>query len=70
MPLTLTLKPKSDTDSIVIGDNIRVTVSDVRGNRVRVSVDAPRDVLIYLESVLRKPDFVPANHHGKRQYVR
>ncbi len=33
-------------EKIVIGDNIIVTVEQVSGSKVRISVDAPNDVLI------------------------
>ena len=34
-------------EQIVIGDNIVITVVDVKGDSVRLSFDAPRDVKIY-----------------------
>ena len=34
-------------ESILIGDNITIRVADVRGDNVRIAIDAPRDVKIY-----------------------
>lgn len=34
-------------EAIVIGDNIRVTVLEVRGNRVRLGIQAPDDVAVH-----------------------
>lgn len=34
-------------EQIIIGDNIVITVVDVKGDSVRLSFDAPRDVKIY-----------------------
>ena len=34
-------------ERIVIGPNIELTVVDIRGNKVRLAVDAPRDVSIH-----------------------
>lgn len=31
-------------ESIVIGDNIEVTVTEIRGNRVKLAVSAPREI--------------------------
>ena len=31
---------------ITIGDNIRVTIVEVRGDKVRVGIDAPRDMQV------------------------
>lgn len=33
-------------ETVVIGNGIRVTVVSVRGNKVRLSIDAPEDVRI------------------------
>lgn len=42
--LALTRKPG---DKIFIGDNISVTIVEVKGDNVRIAVDAPRDIKIY-----------------------
>ena len=39
---------------ITIGDNIRVTIVEVRGDKVRVGIDAPRDVAVMRAEVLDK----------------
>lgn len=31
-------------ESILIGDDIVVTVSEIRGNRIRLAIDAPREI--------------------------
>jgi carbon storage regulator len=41
--LVLTRKPG---EQLVIDNNIVITVVEVRGNRVRISIDAPEDVRI------------------------
>ena len=46
-------------ESIQIDDNIFVTVSEVKGGRVRLSIDAPRNVRIVRKEVLER-DFGPA----------
>jgi carbon storage regulator len=40
-------------ESVVIGDDIRVTVVEVRGDVVRLGIDAPRDVKVHREEVHR-----------------
>ena len=37
--------------SIVIGDDIVVTVLDVRGDQVRLGIDAPRHLAVHREEV-------------------
>jgi carbon storage regulator len=34
------------SESIIINENVRVTVVSVQGNRVRLAIDAPRDVQV------------------------
>jgi carbon storage regulator len=42
-------------ETIVIGDNlVRVSVCEVRGNQVRLSVKAPREVVVDREEVYLK----------------
>jgi carbon storage regulator len=40
--------------SIVIGDNIVVTVLEVRGDQVRLGIDAPRSVTVHREEVFNE----------------
>lgn len=42
----LVLSRKKD-ESIVIGDNIVVTVIEIRGNKVRLGIEAPEEVPIH-----------------------
>ena len=42
---------------ITIGDNIRVTIVEVRGDKARVGIDAPRDVQVMRSELLeQKPE--------------
>ena len=41
-------------ESIVIGQDVRVTVLDVRGDQVRIGIDAPRGVQVHREEVFRE----------------
>lgn len=34
-------------EKIIIGDNIEVTVFDIKGDSVRLSINAPKDIKIY-----------------------
>ena len=38
--------------SITLGENIRVTVLDIEGDRVSIGVDAPREVRIFRSELL------------------
>ena len=39
-------------ESLMIGDNVTITVLGVKGNQVRVGVDAPKDVAVHREEIL------------------
>ena len=43
-------------ESLVIGDNVTVTILGVKGNQVRIGVDAPRDVTVHREELAQKQD--------------
>lgn len=41
-------------DSIIIGDDIVVTVLEVRSDQVRIGIEAPREVSVHREEVYRQ----------------
>ena len=43
-------------ESLVIGDNVTVTILGVKGNQVRIGVDAPRDVAVHREELVQKQE--------------
>ena len=49
--LILTRRPG---ETLIISDNIRVTVLDVSGNQIRVGVTAPREVPVHREEVAER----------------
>ena len=38
-------------ETIVIGDNIRITIVDIRGDKVRLGIDAPTEISVHREEV-------------------
>jgi carbon storage regulator len=56
-------------ESIIIGDNVEITIVDIRGDKVRLGITAPKDIPVHRrevyeaiqrEKVEHKPD-EPAN---------
>ena len=41
-------------ESLMVGDDISVTVLDVKGNQVRIGVNAPRDVEVHREEIYQR----------------
>jgi len=46
----LVLTRKLD-EQIMIGGNIIITIVDIRGDRVRIGIEAPKDVSVHREEV-------------------
>lgn len=42
---------RKELESIVVGDNVKITVIDISGNRVRLGIEAPRDTEVHREEV-------------------
>jgi carbon storage regulator len=41
-------------ESLMIGDSIAVTVLGLKGNQVRIGIDAPKSVTVHREEVFQK----------------
>ena len=41
-------------EKLIVGGNVTLTVLDVKGNQIRVGIDAPREVKVYREEIYNK----------------
>ena len=41
-------------ESLMVGDSITVTVLGVKGNQVRIGVNAPKDVAVHREEIYKR----------------
>ena len=42
---------RKKSESIIIGNNIRIHIVDVRGEKVRIGIEAPVDVSIFRDEI-------------------
>jgi carbon storage regulator len=42
------------SESVIIGDNVKITVLGVKGSQVRLGIDAPKDVSVHREEIYER----------------
>lgn len=42
------------SESVIIGDDVKITVLGVKGNQVRLGIDAPKDVSVHREEIYQR----------------
>jgi carbon storage regulator len=72
---TMLILSRKLSETIIIGDNIRITIVSISGNQVRLGIDAPDTVKVMREELLlrdeprtrnfsaSRPSFAVANTH-------
>ena len=41
-------------ESIIIGDNVEVSILDIRGHQVRLGIEAPKDISVHREEIYNR----------------
>lgn len=50
-------------ETLVIGDDILVTVLGIKGNQVRIGVNAPKEVSVHREEIYQRIQEEKESHH-------
>lgn len=62
---------RKKNESIVINDNIVVTIVEIRGDKVRLGIEAPRDIPVHrrevLDAILREQNLADAGQASDSQ---
>ena len=51
-------------ESLMIGDDVTITVLGVKGNQVRIGVNAPKEVAVHREEILKRIEEAGAAEAG------
>ena len=62
---------RKKNESVVINDNIVVTVLEIRGDKVRLGIEAPRDIPVHrrevFDAILREQELADAGKGNDSQ---
>ena len=53
-------------ETLMVGDEVTVTVLGVKGNQVRLGINAPKDVAVHREEIYQRIQNEKDDNHGNR----
>lgn len=58
---------RKTNESIVINDNVIVTVVEIRGDKIRLGIEAPKDVIVHRREVYDAIKRAEAERHESKE---
>ncbi len=53
-------------ETLMVGDEVTVTVLGVKGNQVRLGINAPKDVAVHREEIYQRIQNEKDDNHGNK----
>jgi carbon storage regulator len=57
---------RKDNESLFIGDEIEITVLGVKGNQVRIGINAPKDIDVHREEVYSRIEAKNSSNYSRK----
>lgn len=57
------------TETLMIGDDIQVAILGVKGNQVRIGIQAPKNIEVHRQEIYDRKQLEKGGNHGNRRWL-
>ena len=58
---------RQKNESIIIGDDVEITIVDVRGDKVRLGITAPKEITVHRKEIYEAIQREKAENHSQQE---